>query len=32
MKSTSAWMKITKWIKYLDESGTTMNFLDDKWK
>ncbi len=32
MKSTCAWMKITKWMKYLDENGTTMNFLDDKWK
>jgi len=26
MKTTSTWMKVTKWIKYLDEHGASMNF------
>ncbi len=32
MKNTCTWMKVLKWMKYLDESGTSMNFLDDRWK
>jgi hypothetical protein len=26
------WMKVIKWMKCLDENGTSMNFLDDKWR
>ncbi len=31
-ETTWTCMKITKWIKYLDESWTSMNCMDDKWK
>jgi hypothetical protein len=32
METTWTWMKITKWIKYLGESWTLMNWMNDKWK
>jgi hypothetical protein len=32
MKTTSTWMKVTKWINFFDESWTSMNFLYDDYK
>jgi hypothetical protein len=32
MKTTSTWMKITNWMKYLNEHEKSINFFDDKWK